>query len=223
MKNLLPTIELFKKSFDIYQKKVWLLVNIIFFSFLGLVVLLPSILIILLMSGFLKGHVFSLNQILFSILLGLVSLFFIILFGLWAKVALLCAVREKEVDLKKILSIAWGKLGSFFWISFLSSVAIMGGYLLLIVPGIIFSVWFAFSLYIFIAEGLKGKSALKRSKQLVQGIWWPVFGRIVALGVIALLISWIKFFGPIINAFFMIPFSVVYMYALYDDVKRVKD
>jgi len=221
--ELLPIVELFKKSFNNYWKKIWTLAGIMLFSLLGFLAMIPFALTLLITSlGRPVGSNPSLTLILVYFLFALIGIFFCILFGLWSQVAIYCSVNEQSVGVKQSLAISWKKLASFFWVSFLSGLAVLGGYILFIIPGIIFSVWFTFSVFVFICEGLKGTSALKRSKQLVQGYWWPIFGRIVVLGIITLLISWIKFFGPILNIFFMAPFSIVYMYTLYKDLVAVK-
>ena len=220
---LLPIVELFKKSFEAYWKKIWTLAGIMLFNFLSILVLSPFAVIAFLISyGPFKNHNYSLNLILIDVLLLLIGLFFCILLGLWARAALFFAVKEQEMKFKEALSVSWNKIASFFWISLLVGLATLGGFILLIIPGIIFSVWFIFSLFIFISEGLKGTAALKRSKQLVKGIWWPILGRVIVLGILVLLISWIRFFGPIINIFFVSPFVIVFYYMLYEDVKRVK-
>lgn len=222
-KTLMPVIELFKKSFDAYWKKIWTLAGIILFEFLGGVILLPFIGIVFLISyGPFSRLDFNISLILIDILLVLIGTFFAIIFCLWARVALFYAVKEQGMNFKASLATAWPKLGSFFWISLLVGLAVLGGLILVIIPGIIFAVWFCFSMFVFVSEGIKGTSALKRSKQLVQGYWWPIFGRIVVLWIVAVLISWIKFFGPIIEIFIIAPFSIVFLYELYQDVKRVK-
>ena len=65
-------------------------------------------------------------------------------------------------------------------VSILTGLAVFGGFLLLIVPGIIFAMWFAFSLYALLLDDKHGTEALKYSKQLVNGRWWSVFWRIIA-------------------------------------------
>jgi len=49
--------------------------------------------------------------------------------------------------------------------------------ILLIIPGIIFAVWFSFGNYILILGDAKGVNALKTSKALVKGYFWPVLWR----------------------------------------------
>ncbi len=221
-KKLLPAIDLFKKAFDIYQKKAWLLFKIVAFGLLGCLVLLPLTLIAFVISyaPFRNRH-FSPTLMLVDALLLLIGLLFCIMFSLWARVASFYAIKEDNMDVKKALSKAWGNMGPFFWVSFLMGLAIFAGFLLFIVPGIIFAVWFAFSLYIFVFEGARGTEALKKSKELVKGNWWPVFGRIIVMISITILISWIRFLGSVINILFTYPFFMVYMVVLYEDLKRV--
>lgn len=221
--KLLPVAELFKKSFEAYWKKMWVLAGMMLFGCAGFVVLLPLAGIGLLISFQAFSHSdFNITLILIDILLGLIGLLISIIFGLWSRVALFLLVTEENSEFKKSLKNSWHKLGSFFWVTLLAGLATLGGLILFIIPGIIFAVWFTFSVYVFILEGSKGTAALKRSKQLVSGLWWPIFGRVVAVGIISILISWIKGVGPIINIFFTTPFIIVYTYMLYQDVKRVK-
>lgn len=219
----MPIIELFKKSFDFYIKKVWTLAGIALFSFLGFLVILPFALtaFIISYSSFSKSNL-NISLILIDILLGLIGIFFAILIGLWSQAATYFAVKEDGINFKQSLKTAWPKLGSFFWVSLLAGLAVFGGLILFVIPGIIFGVWFCLSIFVFVSEDLRGTSALKRSKQLIQGYFWPVLGRMLIVGFVVWLISSIKFFGPIINIFFSVPFTIVFQYLLFEDLKRVK-
>lgn len=219
-KQLLPILDLFKESFNLYWKKAWLFAKIVLFGLLGILVLLPFGLATFLISY--QHSNSSLTLILTDFLLALIGILFCIFFNLWSRVALFCAIKENIYAVKPALADAWPKILSFFWISILVGLAVLGGFILLIIPGIIFSVWFAFAAYAFIFEDIRGIDALRRSKQLVNKRWWPVFGRVLVLWLIAVLVSWIKFFGPIINVFLMAPFSLVFFYVLYQDLKSSK-
>lgn len=59
---------------------------------------------------------------------------------------------------------------------FLAGVFIIGLSLLLIVPGIIYSVYWVFVTYVVALRGLSWKRALDYSKSIVQGRWWTVVG-----------------------------------------------
>jgi hypothetical protein len=60
--------------------------------------------------------------------------------------------------------------------SILAGLIIIGLLLLFIVPGVIYSVYYTFFLYLIIIKKLKYKKALDYSKSLVKGRWWRVLG-----------------------------------------------
>jgi len=59
---------------------------------------------------------------------------------------------------------------------FLAGLIVLGMFLLLIVPGIIWSLYYSLFVYVIALRGLSGKEALDYSKALVKGQWWRVFG-----------------------------------------------
>jgi uncharacterized membrane protein len=58
----------------------------------------------------------------------------------------------------------------------LTALAILGLTLLLVVPGIIFAVYWAFTQQIATLTDKSGRDAMKYSKELVKGRWWKVVG-----------------------------------------------
>ncbi|MFA5155173.1 MAG: hypothetical protein WC453_01960 [Patescibacteria group bacterium] len=113
--------------------------------------------------------------------------------------------------------------------------------LLLIIPGIIFGVFYSFAVYIFFFEGKKGLDAISASKRLVSGYWWPVFGRFLFIGIIAIVFSLIitaplsaKGVSPesgfyhiwnmlvqIVN-YLIGPIYLLYNYQIYRDLVKIK-
>jgi hypothetical protein len=67
----------------------------------------------------------------------------------------------------------------------LMSLAIMGGLILLIIPGILFALWFSLAQHVVVIEGQSGSAALKRSKQLVR----PYLGTFIILWIILIVIG----------------------------------
>ncbi len=63
----------------------------------------------------------------------------------------------------------------FLWTSVLMLFITIFGFLLLVIPGIIFSVWFTPVSYIVVCDKIGGFKALGRSQDLVKGYFWPVF------------------------------------------------
>lgn len=70
------------------------------------------------------------------------------------------------------------------WIALLSSLASIGGFFLLIIPGIIVGLWISLSVYAFFLENLVGTKALARSWYLIRGYSLAVFWRYLFLGLI---------------------------------------
>jgi hypothetical protein len=68
----------------------------------------------------------------------------------------------------------------------LMSLAIMGGFMLLIVPGILCALWFGLAQHVVVIEELSGSTALGRSKKLVR----PHLGTFLVLGLIMLVITY---------------------------------
>ncbi len=77
----------------------------------------------------------------------------------------------------------------------LAGLAIMGGIILLVIPGIIFGFWFSLSQHVTVLENIAGTTALTRSKALMKGnigtafvlgllLWVIIFGLSLGAGVI---------------------------------------
>ncbi len=98
-------------------------------------------------------------------------------------------IVEKTVDRKNIAAIdavknALSVWGTAILTNIHASLIILGLSLLLIIPGIIYSVYYVFAPFAVVLRGKSGKKALDYSKKLVQGQWWRVFGMLFGLGII---------------------------------------
>lgn len=219
-KKLMPLGDLFKESFEHYKLRIQ---NMIWLSVMGF----GASLVILLVFGSISGIIFiattGLAAYLSAILIALVGLLGIIIVGLWMQTALMYAIKENPtIKAKDLFIIAKSNMSPYFWVIFLKSLAVTAGLMLFIVPGIIFSVWFSGAGFAFIFDGKKGSEALSYSKSLVKGYWWPIFGRLVLLGIISAMISSIQGIGFFINMLFVMPFGIVYVYTIYEDLKKIK-
>lgn len=167
-----------------------------------------------------------------AILLGVVG--FIVSF--WSQLALFhAAKKEGNISIKKAYSKARGGILSFLWIGTLSSFIVAGGSVLLIIPGIIFGIWFSFALYVFVEENTKGFNALLKSKQYVEGFFGSVLWRQLFFGLISIvLILPIAIVGGlvpgvsadlvvnIVSVIVLAPFGVIYIYLLYRQLRKIK-
>lgn len=93
-------------------------------------------------------------------------------------------LEENPADIKESYKTGFKEFFPYCWVIALLGLATVGGALLLIIPGIIFAVWFSLAGYVRIIEGIGGTAALKRSKQLVKGNWWYVLGAPLICGII---------------------------------------
>jgi len=93
-------------------------------------------------------------------------------------------LEGSPADIKESYKTGFGKFFPYLWVIILVGLTVFGGLLLLIIPGIIFAVWFSLAGYVRIIEGIGSTGALKRSKQLVKGNWWYVLGAPLVCGIV---------------------------------------
>lgn len=102
---------------------------------------------------------------------------------LWAGIALVKAIANSLSGQTTILwkdnfSSSNHLIWPAFYTSLLTGLIVFLGVLLLIIPGIIFAVWYNFSYYAVILDNTRGMAALKASKAMVQGQWWSILWRL---------------------------------------------
>jgi hypothetical protein len=86
------------------------------------------------------------------------------------------AYLDETPDWRECLQFARSKLGSLMWLSFLLVLFLIPAMLACLVPGIyLYGAW-AVAAPVLLLEGVVGRKALKRSRSLVKGRWWPVAG-----------------------------------------------
>lgn len=90
----------------------------------------------------------------------------------------------KPATMGKSYSYATGRLAALLWSLLFTGFAIIGGMLLCVIPGIVFSVWFAFVTQIVVIERLSGTAAMGRSRALTKGGFWNVLATVIVLGLI---------------------------------------
>ncbi len=167
-------------------------------------------------------------------IMGLLVLLSIVT-GIWGTIALITFITEKNPALtiseayNKNVSLFW----SYLWLSIVIGLIVLAGLILVIIPGIIWGIYFSLFSYILICEKIKGWAAAKKSKQLVKKYWWPVFGRVVLLSlifiVLSLILSPISYFSELLYSLIIIiisllysPFATVYSYNIYQNLKQIK-
>lgn len=94
---------------------------------------------------------------------------------------------DRRVSLGGALSFGFSRFGSLLGTSILVGLVLMVGFILCIVPGIIFYIWYVFFAQIVVVEKLSGTTAMQRSKSLTEGYRGRVFGVIVLLIVVGII------------------------------------
>lgn len=91
-----------------------------------------------------------------------------------------------NVDLPVGAALSYGarRAPALFVASLLYGLAVGGGLILLIVPGIIFGVWLIFGPQIAIIEKLGPVASLSRSRRLVRGHWWRTAALLTVVSII---------------------------------------
>ena len=88
-------------------------------------------------------------------------------------------------------SYKWGfaRFGSVILISILVGLAVAGGLILLVIPGLIFAVMFSVSIPALVVENLRGTDAMSRSWNLVKGHFWHAVGVVIVAAIIGAIVG----------------------------------
>lgn len=199
---LITPLDIFKKSWQIFKGNYWYLWKIAAW------LLAPAVLLSVLELVDIKMGSSFVNYSV-PIYLALTAMAFVL--GLWVNIVLarliFHAFQQTPVDRKLLTREAWRDTISYLWISILVGLIILGGMFLFIIPGLMFAVWYSFALLVFVLEGTKGYEALKKSKALVTGRFWPVVWRWFVPNFIYGLILVVLIGGPILLIGLLTKFS----------------
>ena len=172
--------------------------------------------------------------VLIALFVSLVALF-------WLQAALVKAVedvRDGRVDLSlgETFEAARPHLGSVAVAAILAGLGIVIGLLLLIVPGLVLLTWWAVIVPVVVLENRSAGESFSRSRELVRGYGWGVFG--VILLVILLLFGfnlllsliltpladWLQsFVSQIVSGTLTAPFIAVVLTLLYFRLRAAKE
>jgi hypothetical protein len=128
---------------------------------------------------------------------------------------------------------------SYLWVTLLTAILVILWSCLLIIPGIIYGIFYSFAVYVYFFEDKRGMVAIRRSQELVKGYWWAVFGRFLAIGLLVWLVMVVAslplaFSSPqdvfyqawniVVQAvsFLIGPIILLYTYNIYQDLVRIK-
>lgn len=128
-------------------------------------------------------------------------------------------VEGLNLNFGETLKFAWNKLWAFSLLSIVVGLITSIGFILLIVPGILFLVWYHFSSFEFMTKNVGIKAAMGGSKKLVSGKFWPVFGRLIIFGIFGILIQAVlsliplslgNIIQPLFGGLLILPYFLLY-------------
>jgi hypothetical protein len=187
-----------------------------------------SILVLIIAMTLLKGLIGLVIGIIFIIII-------LVLFGTPLGLAMNKLVfsfgEQKEESIKDVLKYGIKYFPSYLFISIITGLLIAVGLIFLIIPAIIIGVMLSLVAPVFVLENNHKLEALRRSRELVRGYFWPVFGRLLLIVVISGAISSVQRITPnvlVINIaqgafslvanFILTFFGIAYTYLIYKDL-----
>ncbi|MFA7395252.1 MAG: hypothetical protein WCZ69_02420 [Candidatus Paceibacterota bacterium] len=218
-KLLMGVRALLGKTWSVYKNKLWLAIGIL---------VAPVVLMTL------ASYVGQTDLSPVASIISLVAA--LIMFWAQGALVLLFLNRESDLSVKSAYKNAWPKYWSLLWISILATFITLGGFGLFVIPGLIFTVWFMFSMIVLMAEGERGIKALVKSREYVRNNFWLVVGRYLVIMILVLLAYiilgiitagltdsniWSVILANLLMLF-VIPALVIYQVLLYEDLKAAK-
>jgi len=108
------------------------------------------------------------------------------------------ADRSGVPDVNVALSKSFSRFFPLLGLVLLSTISIMVGFVLLVIPGIWVAVSLVPAVAIFFLEDKGPLDSFKESIRLVRGSWWPVLGIILSVGLIVFVLGFLRVVpGPI--------------------------
>lgn len=168
-----------------------------------------------------------------------VSVLCAVYFGVRMRAAMILLIKNDYKSAKESFVASRKYFWGYVWVSIITTVIVGLWSLLLIIPGVIFAVYYMLANYTFFMEDKKGMMALRRSKELVKGYWGEVLGRSAFIGLAAAIISFIMNFPMsflkeasieyiLYNIFtnaiwaLLAPIIIIYTYYIFRDLVKIK-
>ncbi|MEK7131112.1 MAG: hypothetical protein AAB797_00045, partial [Patescibacteria group bacterium] len=160
--------ELIVESWDLYQKNWRKFLPFIIMFFLPTLILSALGTITLYLEMYLPASSWASNIIILVVFAASM------VFAIWVTVALaktmLDCLLVKPTEWKETFTTSSNLIWPVILTSFLVALIVLGGTLLFIIPGIIFTVWYSFTSYVVIFEGVAGLNALRASKSFLVAL-----------------------------------------------------
>jgi hypothetical protein len=211
--KIAPVGDLFSRSFDVFKQRwLTLIVLNLLVGVAGVVLFAVPFLLGLLIgsfSGDLKGIVAG--------VFFFIAMVLSIIGASWVMAAFIAAVVDRSLGIKAALGRGWGRVWSYIWMVSLAWIAISGGYVLFIVPGVLFTVWAFPAMFVLFAEEERGMKVLLKSREYVRGYFGNTFLKLLVIMLVFGVVSAVPF-----GALVAYPIMMIFMHQMYLNLKDVK-
>jgi len=209
--------ELFGRSWEVYKKRVFVLLALMVVS--GIMFAVPFGLLFGL--GALFSMVLPANKGAMIVLCTLAGGMAGIAGGMWGVAAFLSAVVDEGLDFMGSFKQGKPLILPLLWLMIVTCFIIFGGYMFFIIPGLVFTLWFLFAQLI-LADGRGvGMDALLSSRALGKGHWLGILGRFIVVWLASVVVSAIPILGIVLSLLFT-PFMLIYICQMYEDLKEMR-
>ena len=132
--------------------------------------------------------------------------------------AFLSIIRNEKVTLETFTSVLPLTL-KYIAVTILFMLIVLGGLLLLVIPGFIFSIKYMFAPYLVIDKGMGPIEALKASAKMTDGVKWDIIGFSGAVTIL----MYSGLFALIVGLLITLPLGTLAFFMLYNKlVKRLE-
>lgn len=172
---------------------------LMYFFLVGVLMVVPGLILSSLVKGTFLAPIILLGMMLWNIVLGMGFMNVILKVTRDEDVAMADLWEKKHLVVKYFLGVL------------LYILIVFGGFILLVVPGIIWSIKYMFIPYLIIDKGMGPMEAMRTSAKMTDGIKWDIFGASYVFGIIAQL----GLLALIVGIFVTIPVAMIGQYLIY--------
>lgn len=125
--------------------------------------------------------------------------------------------RDQDSSWRSLLC-DWRELGKYFLASIVYGLIVLAGFLLLIIPGIYWSLKYQYMLFLVVDKNMGIRESMSMSAKMTDGVKWDLIGFSVVTSIVNLL----GFLALLVGLFITIPATAVARAKVYDQLlKRV--
>ena len=220
---------LIKEAFAVYKKNIPL--------FLGIIVLFVLSLFIVFIPGsiLMTLHMPIVLKVLIAIVV-FAACMYIVFIGISALIKSIAVTSDGgTISIKQAYKEASKKVFVVGATLLLFYAIVVGGTILLVIPGLIFVVWYGKCVYVALLEDATPFQAVKKSRAYLRGRFWAVVGRAIVIMLVGLAVSIIlsviltfilgkgqslEIAQKTIFDIFWVPFQMIYSYLIYKHLKN---